>query len=290
MPKDTVAADKVMSGPYELLPPASEPSLRYVPDPRLPSSPIETDMQQSYTFGLIHGAWHRGEHWRLLENELRALGHDTVAPDLPAEDKDKDFDDDTAVVADALEGHDNIVLVAHSRGVEAVPRLLARQPPGRFIGAVILNSGGPYGFRLTPDAQDLPRHNPEYAAGVQLTDDGLTTYAPDYARRLFYSDAAEEVAATAVRGLRKQRQPDASPDGPIALPPEIPAYYILGTEDKVLNLERARRVAYQWLGKQAIELPTGHTPQISHPAQLAAKLLMLARLAKQERARRSADS
>ena len=38
------------------------------------------------TFVLIHGAGDVGWYWHLVEAELRARGHDTVAPDLPCED------------------------------------------------------------------------------------------------------------------------------------------------------------------------------------------------------------
>jgi hypothetical protein len=38
------------------------------------------------TFALIHGAADVGWYWHLVEADLRRLGHDTIAPDLPVED------------------------------------------------------------------------------------------------------------------------------------------------------------------------------------------------------------
>ena len=38
------------------------------------------------TFAFIHGAGDVGWYWHLVEAELRARGHETVAPDLPIED------------------------------------------------------------------------------------------------------------------------------------------------------------------------------------------------------------
>ena len=38
------------------------------------------------TFAFIHGAADVGWYWHLLEAELQARGHDTVAPDLPCDD------------------------------------------------------------------------------------------------------------------------------------------------------------------------------------------------------------
>lgn len=286
MSGNDVAERSTMAGPNETLASPTEDPVLYVPKPRLPS-PSKATMHERYTFGLIHGAWHQGKHWELLEDELQALGHTTIAPDLPIDEIDKSIEDDTAAVADALADHDNIVLVAHSRGAETIPRLIAREQSTRFLGVVILNSGGPYGFRpepAFPGEPELPRHSPLYSAGVQETDNGLTAYDPSYARRLFYSGAGEEIALEAIRSLRQQRKPDLAVNGSARLPDTLPAYFILGTEDKVLNLERVRRVAIQWLGKQAIELPVDHTPQISNPALLAKVLVVLARSAELERA------
>jgi hypothetical protein len=38
------------------------------------------------TFVLIHGAGDVGWYWHRVEAELRARGHDTIAPDLPCDD------------------------------------------------------------------------------------------------------------------------------------------------------------------------------------------------------------
>ena len=45
------------------------------------------------TFAFIHGGGDVGWYWHLVEKELRARGHDAVAPDLPC-------DDDSATLSD----------------------------------------------------------------------------------------------------------------------------------------------------------------------------------------------
>ncbi|MGO1543165.1 MAG: alpha/beta fold hydrolase [Gulosibacter sp.] len=45
------------------------------------------------TFVLIHGAGDGAWHWHLVEAELRARGHDVVAPNLPADDDSATNDD-----------------------------------------------------------------------------------------------------------------------------------------------------------------------------------------------------
>jgi pimeloyl-ACP methyl ester carboxylesterase len=38
------------------------------------------------TFVLVHGGFHGGWCWAPLVERLEALGHDTVAPDMPIDD------------------------------------------------------------------------------------------------------------------------------------------------------------------------------------------------------------
>jgi pimeloyl-ACP methyl ester carboxylesterase len=42
---------------------------------------------------LIHGADDAGWSWHLVEAELRARGHDVVAPDFPADDPSAELGD-----------------------------------------------------------------------------------------------------------------------------------------------------------------------------------------------------
>ncbi len=58
--------------------------------PEFPGSVIENDMA---SFAFIHGAGDVGWYWHLVEAELRDLGHDTVAPDLPIEDDTRGLTD-----------------------------------------------------------------------------------------------------------------------------------------------------------------------------------------------------
>ncbi len=59
------------------------------------------------TYVLIHGAGDVGWYWHLLEAELRARGHDTVAPDLPCEDDAAGLPEYANSVADAVSDRDS---------------------------------------------------------------------------------------------------------------------------------------------------------------------------------------
>ncbi|HKA94600.1 MAG TPA: alpha/beta fold hydrolase, partial [Acidimicrobiia bacterium] len=87
------------------------------------------------TYGLIHGAGSDGWYWHLVEPELRARGHDVVAPDLPCDDDAAGLGEYTDVVVDALAGHDtsDVVLVAHSLGGFTAPLVCERMPVGLMV-------------------------------------------------------------------------------------------------------------------------------------------------------------
>ena len=68
------------------------------------------------TFLLLHGAASSGWYWHLVEPLLAAAGHNTVAPDLPADDPTAALSDYAATAVDALTGHHEgqVVVVAQS--------------------------------------------------------------------------------------------------------------------------------------------------------------------------------
>src|SRR6202012_3413024 len=79
-------------------------------------------------FVLVHGAWHGSWCWDLLIPQLRQLGHETVAADLPIGDPAASFDDYADLVVEAAEGHDDIVVVGHSWAGQVIPIVAPRRP------------------------------------------------------------------------------------------------------------------------------------------------------------------
>src|SRR5690349_16810040 len=85
------------------------------------------------TFALIHGAGSDGWYWHLVEPDLRAAGHETIAVDLPCDDDSAGLDDYVDVVVDAVAGSDDVVVVAQSMGGFVAPLVAARVPATRLI-------------------------------------------------------------------------------------------------------------------------------------------------------------
>jgi pimeloyl-ACP methyl ester carboxylesterase len=82
------------------------------------------------TYALIHGAGDVGWYWHLVDAELRARGHDTVAPDLPVEDDAAGLEAYAAVVVEAIGDRQDVTVVAQSFGGYIAPIVADRIAPG----------------------------------------------------------------------------------------------------------------------------------------------------------------
>ncbi|BCB78072.1 hypothetical protein Pflav_044820 [Phytohabitans flavus] len=78
------------------------------------------------TYVLIHGGGDVGWYWHLVEAELRTRGHDTVAPDLPADDDSATLTDYADAVVDAVGGRKDLTVVGHSFGGFTAPLVADR--------------------------------------------------------------------------------------------------------------------------------------------------------------------
>lgn len=79
------------------------------------------------TFVLIHGGGDVGWYWHLVEAELHARGHHTVAPDLPGDDDSATLTDYADAVVEAIgDDHENLIVVGHSFGGFTAPLVADR--------------------------------------------------------------------------------------------------------------------------------------------------------------------
>jgi pimeloyl-ACP methyl ester carboxylesterase len=83
------------------------------------------------TFILIHGAGDVGWYWHLVEAELRARGHETIAPDLPCDNDHASLDDYADTVTRAA-GRQDLVIVGQSYG-GFTATLAASRLPARLL-------------------------------------------------------------------------------------------------------------------------------------------------------------
>src|SRR4029450_3324510 len=91
------------------------------------------------TFALIHGAGDVGWYWHLVEAELRARGHDAVAPDLPCDDDSAGLPEYADAVIDAIGDRSDLIVVAQSFGGFTAPLAGDRAGVGLLVvGAAMI--------------------------------------------------------------------------------------------------------------------------------------------------------
>ncbi len=80
------------------------------------------------TFVLLHGAGSDPWYWHLVAPELRAHGHDVVAPAFPSDDDTAQLSDYVDVVVVAIGARRDVVLVAQSLAGLVAPIVCDRVP------------------------------------------------------------------------------------------------------------------------------------------------------------------
>ncbi|HET7320828.1 MAG TPA: alpha/beta hydrolase, partial [Candidatus Saccharimonadales bacterium] len=218
------------------------------------------------TVVLVPGAFHTKAHWLPFGKILEAAGHSVVYPELPAQDPNGSFEDDTEAVKKAITGLSNILIMFHSRGTETA-RLLASEDLERFVGAIILSSGGPHAYQLDPSfpEADMPRYTDEYQSIISQKPNNMTGIDKERAGFFLYHDVEDEaIKQQAVDDLQDQRNSTTDTSPVYTLPTQDLAIEVwLGIRDRILTTPRAVRVWKEFANITPEPLPSGHTPQLS---------------------------
>lgn len=227
------------------------------------------------TFVLIHGAADGAWAWHLVAAELRARGHDVVAPDLPAGDASATLVDYADVVVDAVDtvvdpvgNRADVVVVGHSFGGFTAPLVADRLP----ADLLVLVAG------MVPVPGESPDEwwaNTDYSAAVARqaeTDGGLTGNEDPYVG--FYQDVPTDLAAEALGREREHPSPAAcAAPWPLATWPDVPTRFLLCSEDRYFPPDFFRRLVPERLGVEPDEIAAGHCVALSRPAELADRLV-----------------
>lgn len=218
-------------------------------------------------FVLIHGAGDGGWYWHLVEAELRARGHDVVAPDLPADDESATLTDYADAVVDAVGGRQDLVVVGQSFGAFTASLVAHRLP----VDVLLLVAG------MIPNPGESPDdwwRNTGYRSAVEeqaARDGGLTGSSDPYVS--FYHDVPRELAAEAMARERAHpSQASMVAPWPLEAWPNVPTRFVLCTADRFFPLDFYRRLAHKRLGIVPDEIASGHCPALSQPRKLAGLL------------------
>jgi SAM-dependent methyltransferase len=216
------------------------------------------------TFVLIHGAGDVGWYWHLVEAELRARGHDVVAPDLPGDDESLELNDYADAVVAAVGDRRDLIFVAQSFGGFTAPLVAVRLP----VDALVFVAG------MVPSPGEAPRdwwERTGYRHAVQeqaARDGGVTGSDDPYV--CFYHDVPRQLAAEAMSEERAHpSQASTASPWPLDALPDVPTRFVLCTEDRFFPPDFLRRVVAERLGVVPDEIAAGHCVALSHPKELA---------------------
>ncbi|HZE38853.1 MAG TPA: alpha/beta hydrolase [Stackebrandtia sp.] len=206
------------------------------------------------SFALIHGAGSTGWDWHLVAAELRARGHEVLAPDLPCGSATATLDDYVAAVVDAIGDREDVVVVAHSLGGFTAP-LVCRRVAARLlimVTAMIPAPGERVADWWTNTGYD------KATAGDTHTDD-----------EIFFHDVPPELAAAAKAQAVTQADAAMLQPWPGERWPDVPTRFIVCRDDRLFPAEWMRGLVAERLGIAPEEMDGGHYVALSRPLDLA---------------------
>jgi pimeloyl-ACP methyl ester carboxylesterase len=227
-------------------------------------------MSTNPTIVLVHGAWADASSWTSVIKRLQASGHDVVA--LPNTLRGPKAD--AAVVRNYLDTIDGpVILVAHSYGGFVITNAATGSQNVKalvYVDAFIPDEGQP-AVALTGPGSSLVAALTNPTAVFKLVPiPGAPPEAPDTyllpstVREHFAQDVSAEDQAV----IHATQRPGsfaglAEPSGPPAWK-EIPAWAIIGTQDKIIDPVSLRAMAEN-AGARITEIDASHVSMISHP-------------------------
>jgi pimeloyl-ACP methyl ester carboxylesterase len=117
----------------------------------------------------------------------------------------------------------------------------------------------------------MPKEAPaDYWTNTRYEEEVHAHYDDDIA--LFYHDVPPDLAAQALKRGRRQSEARLSEPFPLEAWPDVPTRVILCRDDRLFPAPFLRRVARERLGITPDEIDGGHTPALSRPTELAARL------------------
>lgn len=205
------------------------------------------------TCAFIHGAGDVGWYWHLVEAQLQARGHQTVAPDLPIEDDRAGLTEYATAVVEAIQDRRDVIVVAQSFGGYVAP-IAADRIDARMI--VLVAGMIPSPGESAEEMFDNTHWKPE-----PLEDSS--------GRAVFYHDVPQALAEEALRHGRRQSDAPGREPWPLAEWPDIGTRFVLGRNDRFLPARWLRPIVRDRLGIEPVEIDSTHCPALSRPRELA---------------------
>jgi pimeloyl-ACP methyl ester carboxylesterase len=231
------------------------------------------------TIVLVHGAFAESASWDKVIDSLVDAGHPVIAAANPL----RDLATDAASIGDLVRTIDGpVVLVAHSYGGAVISNVPA--DAGEITGLVYVN-----GFAPDPDEScfSLAGLFPGSTLGEDTLrpvprSDGTTDLSiiQDRFHDLFCADVpapqAERMAATQRPATQEALF---APSGERPLWRELPSWFVVGEEDRIIPAELQRFMAKRASARRTLEIPgASHAISVSQPEATSDLILEAAAL------------
>jgi len=218
-------------------------------------------------FVLIPGAGGVAWEWHRLEPELRALGHDVLAIELPAGDDSAGLTEYADTVVDAIAARTGIVLVAQSFGGFTAPLVCERVTVDLLV---LLNAMVPLPGETFGAWWSNTDHTSAYRAHAATL--GLDPSDLQDDRIVYYHDLPPDLVEAALALESDQSSTPLDQPWPLERWPDVPTRVLSGRDDRMFPAAFQRRVARERLGIEADEIAGGHMVALANPAGLAERL------------------
>jgi pimeloyl-ACP methyl ester carboxylesterase len=222
---------------------------------------------------LVHGSGQNASSWSRVGKLLAARGHKVATPELPKGAPDWGLVDYAAEITRSISSAQAVV-VAHSLSGAFLPLVAQIRECAMlvFLAAVVPEPGKSLRQQFT---EDPSMFSPAWIEAGSQREDRVAQQT--LAREFLFHDCDEETLAWAlgtVELMRTERL--VTEEAPFAEWPELPAVSIVATEDRTLTPEWGRRISRRVLGREALEVHSGHCPHMSRPEQIVQRLEQLA--------------
>jgi pimeloyl-ACP methyl ester carboxylesterase len=226
------------------------------------------------TIVLVHGAFAESSSWDAVIDPLLDAGHPVIAAANPL----RSLAADAAAVADVVRAVDGpVVLAAHSYGGAVISNVPA--DAGDIVGLV-------YADGFAPDPGEscfaLAGMFPGSMLGEETLrpvprSDGTTDLyiTTESFHDVFCPDVpAAQAARMAITQRAATQEALVEPSGEHSLWREVPSWFVIGEEDRVIPPELQRYMAKRAGAQRVLEIPGGsHAITVSHPDATAHLIL-----------------
>jgi len=218
------------------------------------------------TFLLIPGAGGMSWYWHLVAWRLSDAGHEALALELPADDRDAGLSVYADLAVAAAEDHDDLVVAAQSMGAFTAVPVCTRLPARRLVllNAMVPAPGETAGAWWQNTGSQEARVAAARAGGYPEAFD-VQTY--------FLHDVSPEIAAQSAAHERDEAEIAFEEPCPFTQWPDVPTTVLAGRDDRFFPFAFQRRVARERLAAEAQPLPGGHLNALSEPDAVTRALL-----------------